>query len=320
VQRFFATTWVPDEIFFQTLVAQLVPANSIRSRPLTFLIFTDYGVPVTFHDDHHDLLLAQDYLFARKISPDAVKLRERLGALYSETGRSFVTGADGRRRYEFLAARGREGRRHSSRRWESGASLGAGRTLMLIACKKWHVGKRLAARIKAVAGLPGVEYFFDETGGEVPDLGGIEGSLGKRMRHRRAVMRMVFDAWEADRLVLCVDPGSIDVIRDFASDRARVRLLYVDCSMDDAYLAGHAERMGLVGLNTPADGLAQILPVVRQDLRFESERLRELDVTAFFRLRETATPDEKTAILAEFLGLPPDRSREIAMTDHLFDD
>ena len=149
VRRFFATTWVPDEIFFQTLVAHLVPATSIRSRPLTFLIFTDYGVPVTFHDDHHDLLLAQDYLFARKISPDAVKLRERLGALYSETGRSFDTGADGRRRYEFLAARGREGRRHASRRWESGASLGAGRTLMLIACKKWHVGKRLAARIKA---------------------------------------------------------------------------------------------------------------------------------------------------------------------------
>jgi hypothetical protein len=191
---------------------------------------------------------------------------------------------------------------------------------MLIACKKWHVGKRLAARIKAVAGLPGVEYFFDETGGKVPDLGGIEGSLGKRMRHRRAVMRMVFDAWEADRLVLCVDPGSIDVIRDFASDRARVRLLYVDCSLDDAYLAGHAERMGLVGPHTSAEGLAQILPVVQQDLRFESERLRELDVTAFFRLRETASADEKAATLGEFLGLPPDRSREIAMTHHLFDD
>jgi hypothetical protein len=133
-------------------------------------------------------------------------------------------------------------------------------------------------------------------------------------------MRMVFDAWEADRLVLCVDPGSIDVIRDFASDRARVRLLYVDCSLDDAYLAGHAERMGLVGPHTSAEGLAQILPVVQQDLRFESERLRELDVTAFFRLRETASADEKAATLGEFLGLPPDRSREIAMTHHLFDD
>jgi hypothetical protein len=320
VRRFFATTWVPDEIFFQTLVALLVPATSIRSRTLTFLIFTDYGVPITFHDDHHDLLLAQDYLFARKISPDAITLRDRLGELYSQTGRSFEVGADGRHRYEFLAARGREGRRYASRRWESGASLGAGRTLLLIACKKWHVGKRLAARIKEVAGLPGVEYLFDETGGELPDLGGIEGSLGKRMRHRRAVMRMVFDALETDRLVLCVDPGSIDVIRDFAADRAQVRLLYVDCAVDDAYLAGHAERMGLAGPQATPDGVAQILPTVRQDLQFEGERLRELDVTAFFRLRETATADETAAILAEFLGLPPDRPRDIAMTDHLFDD
>jgi hypothetical protein len=320
VRRFFATTWIPDEIFFQTLVAHLVPAANIRSRTLTFLVFTDYGVPVTFHNDHHDLLLAQDYLFARKISPDASILRERLGALYSETGRSFETGADGRRRYQFLAERGREGRRYASRRWESGTSLGAGRILLLIACKKWHVGKRLAARIRSVTGLQGVDYFFDETGGEVPDLGGIERTLEKRMRHRRAVMRMVFDAWEADRLLLCVDPGSIDVIRDFASDRARVRLLHVDCALDDTYLAGHAERMGLVGPHTPRDVVAQLMPTVRQDLRFESERLRELDVTAFFRLRETATTDEKAAILAEFLGLPPDTSREIAMTDHLFDD
>jgi hypothetical protein len=30
VRRFFATTWIPDETFFQTLVAHLVPASEIR--------------------------------------------------------------------------------------------------------------------------------------------------------------------------------------------------------------------------------------------------------------------------------------------------
>jgi hypothetical protein len=320
VTGFFATTWIPDETFFQTLVAHLVPAASIRSRTLTFLIFTDYGVPVTFHNDHHDLLLAQDFLFARKISPDALDLRERLGALYRETGRSFQTGADGRRRYEFLSERGRDGRRYGSRRWEAGASLGAGRTLLLIACKKWHVGKRLAARITAVSGLPGVEYFFDEPGSDLPDLGGIETSLDKRMRHRRAVLRMVFDARDTDRLILCVDPGSVEVIRDFAADRARVRLLDVDCRLDDAYLVGHAGRMGLIGPHTPAEVVAQLMPTVRQDLHFESERLRELDVAAFFRLRDTASAEERTAVLAEFLGLSTDLSRQIALTDTLFDD
>ncbi len=32
-------------------------------------MFTDYGMPVTFYNDHYDLLLSQDYLFARKIRP-----------------------------------------------------------------------------------------------------------------------------------------------------------------------------------------------------------------------------------------------------------
>ncbi|MEO6299160.1 MAG: beta-1,6-N-acetylglucosaminyltransferase, partial [Paracoccaceae bacterium] len=71
VMRFFRTTWIPDETFFQTIVRHLVPEYEINSRTLTFLMFTDYGMPVSFHNDHYDLLLSQGYLFARKISPDA---------------------------------------------------------------------------------------------------------------------------------------------------------------------------------------------------------------------------------------------------------
>ena len=67
VMRFFRTTWIPDETFFQTLVRHLVPETEIRTRTLTFLMFTDYGMPVTFYNDHYDLLLSQDFLFARKI-------------------------------------------------------------------------------------------------------------------------------------------------------------------------------------------------------------------------------------------------------------
>ena len=72
VMRFFRTTWIPDETFFQTLVRHLVPESEIETRTLTFLMFTDYGMPVTFYNDHYDLLLSQDYLFARKISPEAL--------------------------------------------------------------------------------------------------------------------------------------------------------------------------------------------------------------------------------------------------------
>ncbi len=46
-------------------------------------MFSDYGMPVTFYNDHYDLLLGQDYLFARKISPEATDLKARLGQLYA---------------------------------------------------------------------------------------------------------------------------------------------------------------------------------------------------------------------------------------------
>ena len=55
--RFFRTTWIPDETFFQTLVRHLVPEGEIRTRTLTFLMFTDYGMPVTFYNDHFRLAL-----------------------------------------------------------------------------------------------------------------------------------------------------------------------------------------------------------------------------------------------------------------------
>ena len=96
VVRFFRTTWIPDETFFQTLVRHMAPEKEIHARTLTFLMFTDYGMPVTFYSDHYDLLLSQDYLFARKISADAKDLKRRLGLLYSAQGVRFQISNEGR--------------------------------------------------------------------------------------------------------------------------------------------------------------------------------------------------------------------------------
>jgi len=320
VLRFFRTTWIPDETFFQTIVAHLVPERDIRSRTLTFLMFTDYGMPVTFYDDHHDLLLAQEYLFARKISADAAELKDRLGALYVQSGVTFQTTADGRRQFEFLTARGRAGRRFAPRFWEKEASLGRGRTLLLVACKKWHVAKRLIDRVSTVTKLPAVEYLFNEAATPLPDLGGLEAGLEKRMRHRRALVRMLFDIWESDRLILCVDPASTELIQDFYSDRARVRLLEIDCEFSDDYLTGHARRVGLAGANTPAAAVAQLLPTIRYDVRFESDRLRDLGLADHIRMRERSTVSENAMALAGFLDIPLAAAHEIASTDYLFVD
>lgn len=320
VRRFFATTWIPDETFFQTLVAHLVPEREIRTRPLTFLMFTDYGMPVTFYDDHYDLLLAQDFLFARKISPDAKQLKDRLGALFAETGRSFAIADDGRRQFAYLTGRGREGRRFAQRFWEAEGSLGRSRTLLLVACKKWHVAKRLVERVRGVAGLPAVDYLFNEEATPLPDLGGIQNSIEKRMRHRRALVRMLFEHWGTDRLILCLDPGSVELIQDFSQDRSRLRLLEIECDFSDQYLLGHARRVGLAGPNTPGTAMDLLLPTIRHDVKFESDRLRDLDLSGHYRMRQGASLEENTQALAAFLDVRADMARDIAATAHLFVD
>ncbi len=320
VMRFFRTTWIPDETFFQTLVRHLVPEAQIRTRTLTFLMFTDYGMPVSFHNDHYDLLLAQDYLFARKISPDAAELKLKLGQLYTDTARRFDISNEGRSLFQFLTGRGRIGRRFAPRFWETGTSLGRERTLMIVTCKKWHVAKRLVDRIGTVTGIPVVHYLFNEAGCALPDMGGIQTTLEKRTRHRRALVRMLFDIRQADRLVICIDPTNIDLIQDFYADKSNVHLLEVECRFTDDYLLGHARRVGLAGERTPQDVLARLLPTIRYDMRFESDRLRDADFENFHRIREDAAPHENALPLSRFLGIPVETAHEIVATDYLFKD
>ncbi|HDR29376.1 DUF5928 domain-containing protein [Rhodovulum sp.] len=320
VVRFFRGTWIPDESFFQTLVRHLVPAAEISARAPTFLMFTDYGMPVTFYNDHYDLLLAQDFLFARKISPEARDLKARLGKLYAARGVDFPISDEGRRLHAFLTGQGRVGRRFAPRIWETEASLGPGRELLIVTCKKWHVARRLVARMRDEAGVPGVGYLFDEEAAGLPDLGGLGTSLEKRNRHRRALVRMLFDHFGTDRLAICLDPAGIEAMRDFDADRARVGVLEIRCDFSDADLAGHARRIGLAGERTPAEALARLLPMLRRHIGFESDRLDEAGFAGFRRIDQRRGPVENTAALAQFLSIPYETAGKIAMTDQLFAD
>ncbi len=320
VMRFFRSTWIPDETFFQTLVRHLVPEPEITGRTLTFLMFTDYGLPVTFYNDHYDLLVSQGYLFARKISPDAKDLKERLGKLYSATGVTFGISDEGRTLFQFLIGRGRIGRRFAPRFWETESSIGRQRTLLMVTCKKWHVAKRLVDRVRQVTNMPAVDYLFNEPDTPMPDLGGIQSTLEKRTRHRRALLRMLFDYWQTDVLMVCIDPANTDLMQDFYNDKAKVRLLEIECEFTDDYLIGHAKRVGLAADHTPQEVLDRLLPTIRYDVRFESDRIRDAGFPNFYQLRQSVTVDENTVPLAEFLDIPAAKAREIAGTDYLFVD
>jgi hypothetical protein len=318
VMRFFRRTWIPDETFFQTLVRHLVPEVQINSRTLTFLMFSDYGMPVTFYNDHYDLLVSQDYLFARKISPDAGSLKERLGKLYVAQNVQFSISNEGRNLFAFLTDRGRVGRRFAPRFWETESSLGRERTLMMVTCKKWHVAKRLIDLIRRTTSLPAVAYLFNEAETELPDLGGIQSTIAKRTRHCRAIVRMLFDYWKTDALVFCIDPANVDLMQDFYNNKCTVKLLEIECDFTDDYLIGHAKRVGLASDHSPRETIDRLLPTIRYDVSFESDRIRDAGFANFIRIRQSATPEENAVHLAGFLGIPADIARKITATEYLY--
>ncbi len=320
ILRFFRTTWIPDETFFQTLVRHVVPDREIRSRTLTFLMFSDYGMPVSFYNDHYDLLVSQDALFARKISAEARELKHRLGDLYATTGARFQISNEGRNLHRFLTGRGRIGRRFARRFWETESTIGRQRELLVVICKKWHVAKRLVQRMAADLQIPATDYLFDEAATPLPDLGGIQTSLDKRNRHRRALLRMLFDSHGSNRLMICLDPAGADILRDFAADRATVRMLEIQCDFTDDYLIGHAKRVGLAGEHTSDETLSRLLPTIRYDIRHESDVLNDANLPHFHVIRESAAPTENAVPLAAFLGIDVERARAIASMDYLFSD
>ncbi|MDG4649989.1 DUF5928 domain-containing protein [Roseibacterium sp. SDUM158017] len=320
VVRFFRTTWIPDETFFQTLVRHLVPDAEIENRSPTFKLFSDYGMPVTFHNDQYDFLLAQDHLFARKISPGATVLRERLGALWTSGRMDVAAGTEGAQLYRYLTGRGRGGRRFGARFWEREGTLGAERELVMIVCKKWQVGKRLMHAVEDTLGIPGAEYVFDDATCPLPDLGGTERTLEKRNRHRRAFLRLLYDRHGTDRMVICLDPENVGLIADFMSDRARTRLLEVHCAHDDRYLVGHARRAGLVTSATPQEVIARMLPTLRQEFEDHATRIREAGFPNHWRLREQASAAENAAVLSEVFDIGAETGHTLAETPHLFAD
>ena len=317
--RFFRTTWIPDETFFQTLVAHLVPKGEIRRRSPTCLMFTDYGMPVTFYNDHYDLLIRQDYLFARKISADALDLRARLGVLWQAKGVGFAISNEAPRLFRFLTGRGRVGRRFAPRFWED---QGAGRnqTICLIVAKKWHSAKRLTTAIRTLTNIPAVDYIFNEREAGLPDLGGIASTVAKRERHRRALVRLLLDDFASNRLVLCLDPSALTLIADFAGDKAETRILFIDSDFNEEYLRGHMRRTGLAGPATPDPVIRELLPVVASDLAHEAERLRDMAVSRLAVLSPSATMDANAHAIAQFLDVPPNLAHDLAQTPHLFTD
>jgi hypothetical protein len=96
ILRFYRRTWVPDELFFQTMVGNLVPLDETSSEILTRYKFNSWGVPRVYFDDDYAELLADSAFFARKISHRASRLKGSLQALFSLLPGDFHKLVDGK--------------------------------------------------------------------------------------------------------------------------------------------------------------------------------------------------------------------------------
>ncbi|SMC28986.1 Core-2/I-Branching enzyme [Andreprevotia lacus DSM 23236] len=88
VIRFFRTTLVPDEAFFQTVLAHALRADQIQTDNLRYLQWQPGAwSPRTFDDGDLPALQASPALFARKFAPDG-ELSARLDAALASAGAS----------------------------------------------------------------------------------------------------------------------------------------------------------------------------------------------------------------------------------------
>ena len=318
IVRFFRTTWIPDESFFQSIVTRLVPTSEIKGHPPTLLMFTDYGVPVTFHADHFDFLKRQPGLFARKISTTSPALRDSLMAHYASGEIANVPVSDPRQHYRMVADAGRTGDRFKQRIWERASSVAREKHLLIVCAKRWDEGDWLRRAISSKAGIPGVGYVFNTNAAELPDLGGLEAYVDKRARHRRAVANLLFETFETDKLVISLDPESTDVLDDLAKDRCAVSVIFVDKPLDEAYFRGHAERTGQVHADQSDDDWQ----VVYRSLREKYDRcVAELQHPRLYRyseLRASDTHDRRSEVLSRSLDCDGDTATEILNTSDVF--
>ncbi|MFK7851603.1 MAG: beta-1,6-N-acetylglucosaminyltransferase [Akkermansiaceae bacterium] len=78
VERYFRSTWIPDESFFQSMVNHVIPEEEIAQVQLVFHWLAPNGRPFVFKNAHQALIKNLSHFFIRKVSPYAAVLRESL--------------------------------------------------------------------------------------------------------------------------------------------------------------------------------------------------------------------------------------------------
>lgn len=80
------------------------------------------------------------------------------------------------------------------------------------------------------------------------------------------------------------------------------------------------KRIGVAGDETPDEVIRRLVPVVRDDLLHEVERLRDMNFPHFNVISPGAGIAMNAAAIARFLEVPDEIAHDLAATPQLFSD
>ena len=122
----------------------------------------------------------------------------------------------------------------------------------------------------------------------------------KKARHRRALVRMLYEYYKTEKLAICFDPSNIYLISDFASDRNTTRSLEINCEFDDQYILGHARRIGLISDHNAVETFVKLLPSIKNDLKKEIGSIGDLKLEFAYKIDEKGVVQRNANELSRF--------------------
>ncbi len=299
ITRFFKRCWIPDEIFFQTMVATIVPESDRISKPPTFLRFSDYGLPTVFYDDHYDFLTSQNSFFARKISENSKKVKKRLIKRFVSKSTGDTIYSNGVETINFTTYTGREGMRFGDNIWKKFGRIEEDKRVFVIVSKKWHVGHRVGSSISEITNIPYVGYIYDESGHDMHDLGNFQNHQSKRLQNPAAFLRMMMEARQLNQIIIGLDSSrlsQLEYLREHCDD---LRVIELENEFSEEYLDGHADRAGLMVAKGSSVQRNTLHKAIIQTFKQESRRLGTIGIARYEKLREWHSSKMRAEILGK---------------------
>jgi hypothetical protein len=256
--QFFKTTWIPDEIFFQTIVPRLIPADEIENRPPTFLHFSNYGLPISFYPEHYDFLVDQDVFFARKIGRGSPSFIQKLWYLYASDLVSTQVVQNGKELITDIQAAGRTGRRFGGRFFDPAQTLRPDQSVTVVVtadddlpshCNQPHHGFVFAGPVTGRNGAVADQISFMDR--------------AARLENPCLVLAVLCFGQSAQHTTMFVHPADAAALTKLAQLRGQVRVI-IDSALSNSHASEYPPRLGELDTQWQ-NGLADIIRQVKCD-------------------------------------------------------